>query len=265
MEENIASSISDRKQNFFDKRKNAILYLVMGIVGLILFVWGSVLVDGHKWPFEEYPEIKLYCGTNVVSGFANFSYFTYLSLILFSLWSILYFFAFTFRCYKLKNFLQNEATVAFVITNYVITCVFYTVFELLKSPPTFSLYDVHEPYAWFSFSTNIIIHYIYTVFAFVMFFKIDVRHAKRKVYYFIPLLYLIVYFVAVKITGMYVYSIEWYPYPLFHPQLMNEMLGINGSDGIGYLLMILVAVVLLSFYFGIYFTAIKLKKRNCIL
>ena len=251
-------------QKFFDKRKNVIFYLALGIVGLILFIWVSIRVDGQEWFFKAYPDVKLYYATNVVSGWANFAYFTYLSLILFSLWCVLYFVAFIFKSDKLLGFLKNEATVTFITANYVISCIFYTVFALLQSPPNFSLYNIREPYAWFSFSTNIIIHYFYTAFVLVMFFKIDVNISKRKIYHLIPLLYMLVYYAIVKVTGMYVYRIEWYPYPIFHPQFMNEIFGIEGSNPIGYLFMVVACAILLVCYYGLYFGALKLKRsRDC--
>lgn len=198
----------------------------------------------------------------MVSGWANFAYFTYLGLILFSLWCILYFFAFFFNSEKLLGFLKNEATVTFVTANYMISCIFYTVFALMESPPTFSLYDIHAPYAWFSFSTNIIIHYVYTAFVLVMFFQIDVQRAKRKIFHLIPLFYMLVYYALVKVSGMYVYRIEWYPYPIFHPQFMNEIFGIEGSNPIGYLFMVIACAILLVFYYGLYYGAIKLKRNR---
>ena len=131
---------------FFYKKLNVILFFIVGLFGYALAISTSILVDGQVWFFRMYPDIKLYYGNNVVTGWANLSFFTYQTLILFSTWSILWFVAYFGKLSKLQNFLKAEIVVDFISTNYIITCVVYTVFELIRNPITFGMYDPSEFY-----------------------------------------------------------------------------------------------------------------------
>ena len=209
-----------------------------------------------------YPDIKVYYNNNVVTGWANLSFFTYQTLILFSTWSILWFVSYFFKLHKLQNFLKSEIVVDFISTNYIITCVVYTVFEFIKFPINFGLYNVNEWYAWFVMFTNLLIHHGMFVFAIIFYIKIDTRKSKLSLHILVPTVYLVLYCVIVKIIGVYAYRIEWYPYGFFHPELVKEMLGLQNSDINGYLLMAIAFVALLAIYAATYIAIYKLKRKQ---
>ena len=248
--------------SFFYKKRNVILFFIVGLIGYALAISTSILVDGQEWFFRMYPDIKVYYNNNVVTGWANLSFFTYQTLILFSTWCILWFVAFFFKLHKLQNFLKSEIVVYFISANYIITCVVYTVFEVVKSPVNFGLYNVHEWYAWFVLFTNLLIHDGMFVFALIFFIKIDTVKSRLLLHILVPTVYLVLYCVIVKIIGVYAYRIEWYPYGFFHPELVKEMLGLQGSNANGYLLMAAAFVALLVIYIGTYICVYKLKRKQ---
>ena len=188
---------------------------------------------GQKWFFRMYPDIKLYYGNNVFV-----------------------------KLTKLQNFLSSEIVVDFLSTNYIITCVLYTVFEACKSPINFGLYKANEWYAWFVMFTNLLIHHGMFVFAVIFFVKMDTKKSKTFLHILVPAIYLVLYCVTVKIIGVYAYRIEWYPYGFFHPELIKEMVGLQDSNINGNLLVAAVFVALIAIYAVTYFAVYKLKRKN---
>ena len=249
-------------RKFFERKSSAILSLAVGLFGYALAISTSILVDGQEWFFRMYPDIKVYCNNNVVTGWANLSFFTYQTLILFSTWSILWSVAYFFKLNRLQNFLKAEIVVDFLLTNYIITCVVYTVFELMSNPITFGMYNPSEWYAWFVLFTNVLIHHGMFVFVLIFFVQIDTRPSKRILHVTVPAVYLVLYCITVKIIGVYAYRIEWYPYGFFHPELIKEMLGLQNSNVNGYLLMAIAFVALFAIYTGTYIAVYKLKGKQ---
>ena len=249
-------------EGFFYKKRNVILFFIVGLFGYALAISTSILVDGQEWFFRMYPDITVYYGNNVVTGWANLSFFTYQTLIFFSTWCILWFVGYFFKLHKLQNFLKSEIVVDFISTNYIITCVLYTVFAFMANPINFGLYDVNEWYAWYVMFTNVLIHHGMFVFALIFYIQIDTRKSKLRLHLIVPIVYLVLYCVIVKIIGVYAYRIEWYPYGFFHPELIKEMLGLQASNVNGNLLMAIAFVALSAIYVGTYIGIYKLKQRQ---
>ena len=241
-------------------------YYVCLLLGIAV-VW---LVVDHIAGFE-YPQyfydanegITQYVGINVVSQWADFSFFTYQTLIFFALWLILLFVGYMLKWTKLRRMLTHEATVTFVLTNYTITTFAYTAFELTSGNPTFGLYAYTDE-AIFNFVTNILAHYIFYIMALVIGLKIE-THGKLKghhVIFFIA--YLIVYYAAVKITGMYCYEIEWYPYVIFDAEILWNTFISSAYDPIkAYVLLSIIGLIFLFAYYGLlrFFASRKQKQR----
>lgn len=235
---------------------------VVGVLALWLFIDHILGFDEHEYFFIQNPGIEKYCGTNVVSPWADFSFFTYHTLIFFGIWLIGLFFSFILKSDKLKDFFTHEATVVFVLTNYTITCVLYTAFELSSGNPTFGLYALNNN-AIHNLGTNILAHYVFYIFALLIGFKVRTKHAMKRRHVIIMLVYLLLYCLAVKITGKYCYRIEWYPYPIFDSQSLWQMLGLQNYVPLqGIFLLAFVYIVLLVGYILLLLGFRRLKRKQ---
>lgn len=115
------------------KRKELFINILIGICGIIA-LWIVISHIAHfEYPdyfYNKKPNIDSYVGINVVSPFADFSFFTYLTIIIFGSWCILFSLSQIFKLEKLNNFLRARNLVCFVYCNYIMTITLYTLFEL---------------------------------------------------------------------------------------------------------------------------------------
>ncbi len=230
-------------------------YLLLGAAAIWLF---ADHVAGFRYPqyfYDANEGIRKYIGVNVVSRWADFSYFTYQTLLFFAAWMLLLFVSYTLKWQKLHRFLTHEATVTFILTNYTVTSVLYTVFELSSGTPTFGLY-AHTNAAIHNFGTNIVAHYVLYLFALGIGLKTETNGRLRKRHTALFVLYLLAYYIGVKITGMYFYEIEWYPYILFDAEALwktffklpyDKTLGYVFLAGIGIAAIVLYTLLLRLF------------------
>ena len=203
--------------------------LIIGLLSAWLFVDH---ISGFAYPdyfYNANPGIEKFVGTNVVSRWADFSYFTYHTLIFFSLWSIGLFVGNVCGVEKVRRIFEHEVTVVFVLGNCAVTTVLYTVFELASGNPTFGLY-ANTPEAIHNLGTNLLAHYAFPVFAWVLGLRVKTCGQMRKVHFAGILAYLTVYYLTTKITGAYCYAIEWYPYPIFDGESLWELTGLPAYE-----------------------------------
>lgn len=235
--------------------------LIIGILGLIIFFERIIAFSGHEYFYLQNPGIEKYVGVNVVSRWADLSFFTYHTLIFFSVFCILQFIGNIFKIKKINDFIYRKDVLNFITTNYVITCFCYTLFELLSGNPTFGLY-ANVPHAWHSFGTNIIVHYVFFCFAIINFLVIKSNNKFSKKSYLYITLYLLIYFLVVKLTGMYCYRIIWYPYPIFDSESLCNMIGIEGINKvISIILLIVVDIVIYLLYLLVYKLITLIRKK----
>jgi hypothetical protein len=225
----------------------------IGILGFVFIIYTVITFTPHDYFFIQNPEIKKYVGINVVSPFATFSFFTYHSLIFFSTWLILFGIGNLLNSNHLVRFLTNSAILSFVCLNYFITCIIYTIFELLAEEITFGLYAL-TPHGIYNFITNIIVHYLLAFFALGVFLKIkasdlgkdQVHGIKALKLLVFPIVYLTAYYTLVKITGMHCYKIEWYPYPLFDVQSFSALFGLATNNNFVFTSLLLIALFVIA-------------------
>jgi len=247
-----------------------VAFTAIGLLGIIFILYTVIGFTPHDYFFIQYPVIKKYVGINVVSAYATFSFFTYHSLIFFSIWLILFGIGNMLKANRLINFLSNSAVISFVCLNYFITCIIYTVFELLAEKITFGLYAL-TPHGIYNFVTNIIVHYVLAFLALGVFLKIrasdpennKVKGIKALKLLILPIIYLAVYYTLVKITGMYCYKIEWYPYPIFDLQHFGALFGLNANNQplILFILIITLLIILFAYCFALILLINYKKKR----
>lgn len=235
---------------------------LIGIIGIWIFIDHLVGFSNHDYFYIQNPGIEKYVGTNVVSMWADFSFFTYHTLIFFSVWCILQFIGNILNLKKLNNFLFRKDVLAFITTNYIITAVCYTIFELSTGKPTFGLY-ANVPKAWHSFGTNILVHYIIFAISIINYIHIKPSNVVNKKSYIIISLYLIIYYIAVKLAGMYCYQIIWYPYPIFDSEALWALLGFESYNSVfSILLLIIINTLIYLLYFIIFNLLLSVKGRK---
>ena len=237
-----------------------VLILLCGIVGLWLFLSHMLHFSFPDYFYINNPGIDFYYGTNVVSMWADLSFFTYHALIFFSLWCILYALSNFFSLKKLYNFLTNAYVMSFVFANYVVTVVFYTLFELTSGNITFGLY-ANTPLAYHNLGTNIVGHYVYFVFSLIIFLKVKSTKSKSDVMKIFPACYLLLYYVIVKLTGKFAYNIEWYPYVIFDAKSFGQMFGIT-NYALCIIVLIVALIIIATIYMLLFCALTNYKLKN---
>lgn len=102
-------------------------------------------------------------------------------------------------------------------------------------------------------------------FLFAYYVKIKPLNNKyTKISYLLITLYLLIYYVSVKLTGLYAYNIEWYPYIIFDQESIQTILGIN-NDWIGLLLLIFINITVYVIYMLLYIFIKKTKQKKVML
>lgn len=230
-----------------------------GALALYLFV--QHLIGYNDWFLLAHPEVKLYVGVNVVSKFADFSFFTYITIILFGLWCVLFGFSLFFKKSKFENFLRKSSILSFVFTNYFLTVILYTIFEFTVTGGTFGLYSKTAPLAWHNLGTNIIVHYVLFSVACVIFAKVKTQKSNLNIGRGVVCCFLLTYYVIVKLTGEFVYRIRWFPYSIFDASYFGQTIGVS-SYSTSVVLLVLVYVLILAFYLYFFTLFAKLKEKQ---
>lgn len=246
------------------KKKYCILLIITGIIGL----WLTISHICHfKYPdyfYDANPNINKYIGTNVVSWEADFSYFTYQTIIIFSLWSIFLSIGELFKIKRISNVMKNTNIMTFVLVNYIVTTLLYTVFEFISGNPTFGYYGPYN-LSIHNLGTNLIAHYLLFIVCLISYIKIKPNNNKNiKLACVLITIYLVIYFIYVKITGMYSYNIEWYPYIIFDKESIQLLFSIN-NNFIGLLIFIATNVTIYSVYMLTYLYINKIKQKKVML
>lgn len=210
--------------------------------------------------YNANPGIQTYVGINVVSAFADFSFFTYITIILFGLRCVLLGVGNLIGSNKLCNFLNRDTISVFVFLNYAVTVTLYTAFELLTLRPTFGWYG-NYPLSWHSLGTNIIAHYLLFIAEAVLFFSEKPTKGNLKRALMIVSAFLIVYYAAVKIAGEYAYDIRWFPYIIFDVESFGATFGIYNKP-LSTILLIFTCSVIFIVYLAAFIALVKFKNKK---
>ena len=239
----------------------AFVYFCIAIAAIVIFICRICEWSWQEW-FYTPKYFNPYTTVNVVSRWADFAYFTYISQILFCIWAIIRFIAILFNLKKLTKFANNSYVVLFVCLNQFVVLLLYTLMQLVPGQ-NFGYY-ASDAYAIKSFVLNLVTHYFITTAAAVYFFIHKHNEIKfKKCLLFLPVFAL--YGIIVKVTGMYCYVFEWYPYPIFSADSMwfNIFGTLQNFNKTYAILMIAVAISsILALYILLLFLAAKyINKR----
>ena len=236
-----------------------ILIIIAGIIAMWLVISHIAHFSYPDYFYRANPDIDIYVGVNVVSRWADFSFFTYLTMLQFGIWCMLLGLSKLFGWQRLINFTTNINVVCFVFCNYVITTTLYTVFELL-SGMTFGWY-ANVPLSWHNVATNILAHYVLFVVATVIFSKITTSGVVRKTSYIYSSVYLLIYYLIVKLVGEFAYNIRWFPYIIFDAKSFGSSLGIQ-SYGWSVVMLVLCCAVVLVLYQLLNLVCLRAKSKK---
>jgi len=204
-----------------------ILLIAFGVLAIWLFVDHIANFRFPQYFYNRHPDIELYIGTNIVSAWADFSFFTYITLILWAFWAISYGICWLANCGgRFAKFIKRDTVVGFVFANYVLTAVLYTVFTLCSARPDFGFY-ANVPLGWHNLGTNLFVHY--AIFIFSVFAFLNVHTERGQIKRALPCIisFAAVYYATVKLTGEFAYNIRWFPYVIFDAKSFGNMLGIT--------------------------------------
>lgn len=210
--------------------------------------------------YQAHPDIQSYVGVNVVSPFADFAFFTYITLILFGARCLLTGLSGIFKLDKILNFLRRDTISVFVFLNYSVTVTFYTAFELLSFPPTLGWYG-NYPLSWHTLGTNVIAHYLLFIAETVIFIKEPTTKGNLKSALIIVSAFLIVYYAAVKITGEFAYNIRWFPYIIFDARSFGNGLSIDNVT-LSTVLLVFILTVVFTTYLLAFILLVKAKSKK---
>ncbi len=248
------------------KKTKALLGLAIGIFGLLIFADHILGFEMPEYFYSKNPDIKLYVGTNVVSMYADFSFFTYHSLIFFSIWMIFISLSVILSLKKLNKLLRNSGILSFIFLNYIVTAILYTAFELSGGKPTFGLY-AKTPGAYHNFGTNVTVHYVYFAICLIAFLRTHAsnkecngNHIRASMY---PMAYLFIYYLTVLITGRCCYRILWFPYPIFDTGSFSTLVGLPDlPQAISVILLITTLLILAVIYQLLFILLMRAKERR---
>lgn len=102
-----------------------------------------------------------------------------------------------------------------------------------------------------------IVHYLFFFIALINYLYIKANNIFSKKSYLYITIYLLVYFITVKLTGMYCYKIIWYPYPIFDSESLSSMMGLINIDN--FFLLVFMIIVNITIYL-LYFLVFNLLK-----
>ena len=141
------------------KKRYCILLIIIGIIGLWLIFSHVYHFRYPDYFYNANPNIDKYIGTNVVSWEADFSFFTYQTIILFSIWCIILSIGELLKKEEILKIVKNNNLMTFVFVNYLITMLLYTIFEFTSGNISFGYYGPYK-LSIHNLGTNIIAHYL---------------------------------------------------------------------------------------------------------
>ena len=235
-------------------------------LGLILCaILGLWIVFDHIGNFlyanylNEHPDLTVFVGVNVVSPWADFTYFTYITVIIFSLWCIGFALSSIFSWQKLNNFFRKDSVVCFIFCNYLLTISLYSFYQIFEHFP-FGWF-ANSPIGWHSFGTSIIVHYVFFAIECIIFAKIKTNHSNHKKCHIYSSLFLITYYVTVKIVGEFAFKIRFFPYIIFDAKTFGTLVGIS-SYGWSVVLLVFVCCILFFVYQVLLHLLLKIKNKK---
>jgi hypothetical protein len=240
-----------------------VLQILFALLIFALFLKRFISFPEKNFVFKE--ENIPYVGELYNSRFFYFTFFTYNSILLYGAWLLLYSISNLFGNPKGLSFIHNKYVVLSVVVYQVLTCCFYTIFEIFFYPTNFGLGRGLAFSNFFNMFDNLFNHYIVTIFAVWFYIKkakseiIDYKKFYHICYY--PAIY---YIIVLTICHTVVDS-KWFPYPIFSSKAMwKTIFGTlsNYNQAIGIIFVVLSLILLFGVLTFIFFVLSKINNKQ---
>lgn len=235
-------------------------------LGLILCaVAGLWIVADHMSNFlyanylNEHADLTTFAGVNIVTPWADLTFFTYITVIIFSFWCLGFGLSSIFSMQKLNNFLRKDSIICFIFCNYLLTTFLYTFFQIFEALP-FGWFE-GSPLGYHSLATSIILHYVNFAICCVIFAKIKTTPASHKNAHIFSATFLITYYTVVKLIGEFCYPIRYFPYSIFDAKTFGKTLGIT-NYACSVVVLIIACCIIFILYQILLHLQLKLKTRQ---
>ncbi len=185
-----------------------VVTLISSLIVLCIFLADSINFPDHSY-FYKPQYFNPYTNTNVINGFVNLSFLTYLFSI-----SAIIFFVLNFIFYIFNKNINLSKFLIIITINELFILLIYPIFQLATNGDWGFWANV--PKAKHNLFTNIYIHIIYPALC-VLFFVLTKKDLRVKAKDCLKIVYplLISWYIVVKILGEICYSFRWFPYPIF--------------------------------------------------
>lgn len=238
-----------------------ILMIIVAVVGLWIFVDQMVNFSFPLHFYNRHPDMDRFIGSNVVSVWANFAFFTFITIILWCVWAFLYAFCHIVNINgNFLAFLEKDTVVSFVFMNYIMTAVLFTLFSVCSGDFTFG-FTYYNPLRWHALGTNLLAHYVIFGFAIYSFIKVPTRCGCLNKAFISVGVFLTVYYLVVKLTGEFAYSIRWFPYVIFDAKSFGAMFGV-ANYAVSVVLLVVACLIIFVLYVLGYYLLIKYKRKQ---
>ena len=231
-----------------------VLQILFTLLIFSLFLKRFLSFHDNNFIFKE--ENIPYIGELYNSRYYYFTFFTYNSILLYGTWLLLYSISNLLHNPKSLSFLHNKYVVLSVVIYQLLTCCFYTIFEIFFYPTNFGLGNGFAFSNFFNMFDNLFNHYIVTIFAIWFYVKKEKSEIidLKKLYYIFC--YPAIYYITVFTICHTIVDSKWFPYPIFSSKAMwKTIFGtlLNYNQTIGIILVILSLILILIILIIIFF------------
>lgn len=240
----------------------SLIYFIFALGGLALFLRLFLGYNGPGYYYHPVTEGEMGL-KNAVGRISIFTYFSYLSLFINSIWGILLFFSTAIGSKKAFDVLNDKYLLTFVTLNQIVTMVVYLATQCFVPYP-FGITKL-DLSGFFSFLIGFYIHFVMpiTMIIYYFFFAKPKNLQLKKCLWL--LVFPLVYALIVKFLGEIVYKIEWYPYPVFSVEaIWNLLFKTTASLNVplAVTLICLCCVFVAVVYFLLVFLMCKLSRKK---
>jgi|GEM_PF-3492272 len=240
-----------------------ILQILFALLIFALFLKRFISFPENHFIFKE--ELVPYVGELYNSRFFYFTFFTYNSILLYGAWLLLYSISNLLRNPKSLSFAYNKYVVLSVVVYQLLTCLFYTIFEIFFYPTNFGLGNGLAFSNFFNMFDNLFNHYIVTIFAVWFYIKKEKSEIIDYKKFYHICYYPAIYYIIVLTICHTIVDAKWFPYPIFSSKAMwKTIFGTlsNYNQAIGIILVVLSLILLFVVLTVIFFVLSKINNNQ---
>lgn len=243
-----------------------VIYFLLAVFAIYVLVYDLTTYDGPSWFYHPLTQEEI--AKAVIPSASLFMYFTYLTMLFFAVWGVCLFLGKITDWQALKKVVDNDYVLLTLTLFSAVTFAVYFACQVF-SPLPFGFEGTQKSQI-ISFVFGLCMHVLFPASAMVYYFVINTPKNLNFKKSLSLVSVFVVYAVAVKLIGKFCFNVEWYPYAVFTPKGMWQVLPIGGEYNetlmnfvllaVGVLFIVL--VVLLIFLFVKYANVKCAKSHN---